>query len=127
RRGRTSREDRSRPCPGSAPRPGKAVGGDDRGGPASRRRHLRAVRPSLTSSSSDAKPPGAPRPSSNVRGMFEHSQAFSGFAVNDTTTAKQFYANTLGLNVTQLDNGFLQLHIDGSREILVYAKPDHTP
>ena len=59
--------------------------------------------------------------------MFEHSQAFSGFAVNDTTTAKQFYANTLGLNVTQLDNGFLQLHIDGSREILVYSKPDHTP
>jgi catechol 2,3-dioxygenase-like lactoylglutathione lyase family enzyme len=59
--------------------------------------------------------------------MFEHSQAFSGFAVNDTTTAKQFYANTLGLNVSQLDNGFLQLHIDGSREILVYAKPDHTP
>jgi predicted enzyme related to lactoylglutathione lyase len=59
--------------------------------------------------------------------MFEHSQAFSGFAVNDTTTAKQFYANTLGLNVTQSDNGYLQLHIDGSREILVYAKPDHTP
>jgi len=59
--------------------------------------------------------------------MFEHSQAFSGFAVNDTTTAKQFYANTLGLNVTQSDNGYLQLHIDGSREILVYAKPDHAP
>ena len=59
--------------------------------------------------------------------MFEHSQAFTGFAVKDTTTAKQFYANTLGLNVTQLDNGFLQLHIDGSREILVYAKPDHQP
>jgi catechol 2,3-dioxygenase-like lactoylglutathione lyase family enzyme len=59
--------------------------------------------------------------------MFEHSQAFSGFAVKDTTAAKDFYANTLGLNVTQLDNGFLQLRIDGSREILVYAKPDHTP
>jgi predicted enzyme related to lactoylglutathione lyase len=59
--------------------------------------------------------------------MFEHSQAFSGFAVHDITTAKQFYANTLGLNVTQMDNGFLQLHIDGSREILVYAKPGHTP
>jgi catechol 2,3-dioxygenase-like lactoylglutathione lyase family enzyme len=59
--------------------------------------------------------------------MFEHSQAFSGFAVRDTTAAKDFYANTLGLNVTQLDNGFLQLRIDGSREILVYAKPDHTP
>ena len=59
--------------------------------------------------------------------MFEHSKAFSGFAVNDTTAAKDFYANILGLNVTQETNGFLHLHIDGTRDILVYPKPNHTP
>jgi catechol 2,3-dioxygenase-like lactoylglutathione lyase family enzyme len=59
--------------------------------------------------------------------MFEHSKAFSGFAVTDTTAAKDFYANTLGLNVTQEINGFLHLHIDGTRDILVYPKPDHRP
>ena len=59
--------------------------------------------------------------------MFEHSKAFSGFAVNDTTAAKDFYANVLGLNVTQETNGFLHLHIDGTRDILVYPKPNHTP
>ena len=59
--------------------------------------------------------------------MLTDSKAFSGFAVNDTVAAKDFYANTLGLNVTQETNGFLHLHLDGTRDILVYPKPDHTP
>jgi predicted enzyme related to lactoylglutathione lyase len=58
--------------------------------------------------------------------MFGKSKAFSGFAVSDIPAAKQFYSETLGLEVSE-DNGMLTLHIAGDRDILVYPKPDHTP
>ncbi len=58
--------------------------------------------------------------------MFEKTKAFSGFSVDDIPKAKQFYADTLGLRVTE-DNGMLTLHIAGDRPTLVYPKPDHTP
>lgn len=58
--------------------------------------------------------------------MFENTKAFSGFSVNDISAAKQFYGETLGLNVTE-DHGMLQLHIAGSGDILVYPKPNHAP
>jgi catechol 2,3-dioxygenase-like lactoylglutathione lyase family enzyme len=59
--------------------------------------------------------------------MLTDSEAFSGFAVDDLEKAKQFYGETLGVNVTELDpeNGLLELQIAGSRNILVYLKPDH--
>jgi catechol 2,3-dioxygenase-like lactoylglutathione lyase family enzyme len=61
--------------------------------------------------------------------MFEHSKAFSGFAVKDAAEAKRFYEDTLGLRVTEESaaNGMLFLHIDGNNDVLVYQKPDHTP
>jgi predicted enzyme related to lactoylglutathione lyase len=58
--------------------------------------------------------------------MLKDTKAFSGFAVNDVQTAKTFYAQTLGLDVTEA-NGMLQLHIAGSTPIIVYPKPDHVP
>ena len=58
--------------------------------------------------------------------MFGNTKAFSGFAVDDIEKAKQFYAGTLGLEVTE-ENGMLTLHIAGDRPILVYPKPNHTP
>lgn len=58
--------------------------------------------------------------------MFEKTKGFSGFSVDDIPTAKQFYADTLGLRVTE-ENGMLTLHIAGDRPTLVYPKPDHTP
>jgi catechol 2,3-dioxygenase-like lactoylglutathione lyase family enzyme len=58
--------------------------------------------------------------------MFGNTKAFSGFAVDDIAKAKQFYAETLGLEVTE-ENGLLTLHIAGDRPILVYPKPNHTP
>ena len=61
--------------------------------------------------------------------MFENTEAFSGFAVDDLEKAKQFYGETLGLKASELDarHGLLQLEIAGGRNILVYAKSDHTP
>ena len=61
--------------------------------------------------------------------MFADSEAFSGFAVKDLDAAASFYGDTLGLSLTRDDPmpGLLRLHIAGSRDVLVYAKPDHVP
>lgn len=58
--------------------------------------------------------------------MFEHTNAYSGFSVDDIPKAKRFYAETLGLRVSER-NGMLTLHLAGGRDTLVYPKPDHTP
>jgi Predicted ring-cleavage extradiol dioxygenase len=59
--------------------------------------------------------------------MFKHTKAFSGFSVNDLQKAKNFYGNVLGLQVTDNPMGLIELHVEGSHNILVYPKPDHTP
>jgi predicted enzyme related to lactoylglutathione lyase len=58
--------------------------------------------------------------------MFRDTQAFSGFSVNDLQRAKEFYGQTLGLNVTEA-NGMLELHLAGGARVLVYPKEGHTP
>lgn len=58
--------------------------------------------------------------------MFRDTEAFSGFAVDDLAAAKKFYADTLGVEVSENPAG-LTLHIAGSRPVFVYPKPDHTP
>ncbi|MEO8764786.1 MAG: VOC family protein [Ginsengibacter sp.] len=57
--------------------------------------------------------------------MFKNTKAFSGFSVNDLQKAKQFYAETLGLEISE--NMGLELHIEGGNNIFVYPKPNHTP
>ena len=60
--------------------------------------------------------------------MFADTQAFSGFAVDDIAKAKEFYGDTLGVNVEVLDeNNLLNLHLAGGRDTFVYFKPDFTP
>jgi catechol 2,3-dioxygenase-like lactoylglutathione lyase family enzyme len=61
--------------------------------------------------------------------MFASTRAFSGFAVDDLQKARDFYAETLGLRVSVLDeeNGLLMLHLAGDRDTLVYLKPDFAP
>src|SRR5690242_15529416 len=59
--------------------------------------------------------------------MFEHTKAFSGFSVDDIPAARAFYADTLGIRVTE-EHGMLTLHLaGGDRPTLVYPKKDHTP
>jgi predicted enzyme related to lactoylglutathione lyase len=58
--------------------------------------------------------------------MFKSTNAFSGFAVNDIQAARDFYGQTLGLDVSEA-NGLLTLHIAGGATILIYPKPNHTP
>jgi predicted enzyme related to lactoylglutathione lyase len=58
--------------------------------------------------------------------MFADTKAFSGFAVNDVPSAREFYGGTLGLGTSE-QNGLLTLHIAGERPVLVYPKPNHVP
>jgi predicted enzyme related to lactoylglutathione lyase len=58
--------------------------------------------------------------------MFTTTQAFSGFAVDDVPRAREFYADTLGIEVSEA-HGILTLHLAGDRPTIVYPKPDHTP
>jgi predicted enzyme related to lactoylglutathione lyase len=58
--------------------------------------------------------------------MFNDTHAFSGFSVKDTPRAKQFYAETLGLNVTD-EMGGLALHLAGGGNVFVYPKDNHVP
>ncbi len=58
--------------------------------------------------------------------MFRESHAFSGFSSNDIPRAKEFYAQALGLEVTE-GNGMLTLHLAGGGTVLIYPKDDHEP
>jgi catechol 2,3-dioxygenase-like lactoylglutathione lyase family enzyme len=58
--------------------------------------------------------------------MFKNTKAFSGFAVDDVDKAREFYAETLGIEVSE-ENGLLTLHIADDRPTLVYPRPNHTP
>jgi catechol 2,3-dioxygenase-like lactoylglutathione lyase family enzyme len=58
--------------------------------------------------------------------MFKDTKAFSGFSVDDIPRAKQFYGETLGLNVTE-EHGMLMLHLAGGATVLVYPKENHEP
>lgn len=58
--------------------------------------------------------------------MLRDSHAFSGFSVDDVATARAFYGETLGLDVTE-ENGMLTLALASGGRVLVYPKPDHVP
>ena len=58
--------------------------------------------------------------------MFRQTKAFSGFSVSDLAAAKEFYGQTLGLDVEEA-SGALQLKIAGGNPIYVYPKDNHVP
>lgn len=58
--------------------------------------------------------------------MFKDTKAFSSFSVNDLPKAKEFYGQTLGLEVSEMPEG-LQLKIAGGGMVFIYPKPNHAP
>ncbi len=56
--------------------------------------------------------------------MFKDVHAFSGFSVDDIPKAKDFYGETLGLEVAE-SNGTLQLKLGGGASVFVYPKENH--
>lgn len=57
--------------------------------------------------------------------IFKEAESFSSFSVNDLHKAKEFYGQTLGLDVTETPEG-LELHT-GNNTVFLYPKPNHTP
>ena len=58
------------------------------------------------------------------------SQAFSSFAVNDISTARQFYADVLGMDAHVEGEDamhMLRIRLGTGSTVLVYAKGDHVP
>lgn len=58
--------------------------------------------------------------------MFRPSTAFSSYSVDDVGKAKDFYANKLGLEVSDDAMGGLELHV-GEQRVFLYPKDDHEP
>ncbi|HEV7454675.1 MAG TPA: VOC family protein [Candidatus Saccharimonadales bacterium] len=59
--------------------------------------------------------------------MFKDTHAFSGFSVNDLAAAKDFYGQTLGLDVSEKEGMGLLLKIAGGNPTFVYEKDNHEP
>jgi catechol 2,3-dioxygenase-like lactoylglutathione lyase family enzyme len=57
--------------------------------------------------------------------MFRDTKAFSSFSTDDLQKAKQFYGETLGLDVVESPEG-LELHIAGSTPVFVYPSSNYT-
>jgi catechol 2,3-dioxygenase-like lactoylglutathione lyase family enzyme len=57
---------------------------------------------------------------------FKNTKAFSSFSVKDLDEAKEFYGQTLGLEVSESDEGLI-LQTTGGIDVFIYPKPDHTP
>ncbi len=79
------------------------------------------------------RPPGGPNVDMPTireeQVLFADTKAFSSFAVDDVPKAREFYAETLGLRVSDVDeeHGLVALHLAGDWDTLIYPKPDHTP
>jgi extradiol dioxygenase family protein len=60
--------------------------------------------------------------------MLKNSPFYAGFAVDDSTKAKVFYGQTLGVfHVEELDGGLLALQAANGYSVLIYPKPGHVP
>ena len=60
--------------------------------------------------------------------MFRNSPAFAGFSTNDLARAKEFYGQTLGLEVgEEMGGGLLRVKLGGGGHVLLYPKPNHVP
>ena len=58
--------------------------------------------------------------------MLKDAPAYSGFSTDDIAKEKDFYAGTLGLDVTE-ENGMLTVHLAGGHNVLIYPKDNHEP
>ena len=58
--------------------------------------------------------------------MLRDSRAFSGYSVNDMDKAKEFYGQTLGLEISDEPAG-LALRIPGRTPVFIYPKDNHEP
>ena len=58
--------------------------------------------------------------------MLTDAKAYNGFAVHDLEQAREFYAQTLGLQTSE-EGDLMWLQLGGGQGTLVYPQPDSTP
>ena len=58
--------------------------------------------------------------------IFTDAKCFSSFSVNNLEKARDFYGQTLGLKVSEMEEG-LELSLAGGTSVFLYPKPNHTP
>jgi catechol 2,3-dioxygenase-like lactoylglutathione lyase family enzyme len=58
--------------------------------------------------------------------MFKNAKAFSSFSVDNIEKAKQFYGQTLQLDVALDNMGVLDMNIAGGGKVILYPKPNHS-
>lgn len=58
--------------------------------------------------------------------MFKDTPTFSGFSTNDLPKALVFYRDTLGIPVTETEQG-LDLTLAEGAKVFIYPKADHVP
>lgn len=59
--------------------------------------------------------------------MLKDAITFSSFSSNDIAKSKEFYGQTLGLEVKDDMGGGISLQLAGGRQVFIYPKPDHVP
>jgi len=59
--------------------------------------------------------------------MLKNSPFYAGFAVDNVARAKEFYGQTLGVQVIDLGGGLLSLQAGNGYAVLVYEKETHEP
>ena len=58
--------------------------------------------------------------------MFKNVKAFSSFSVDDLGNAKDFYGQTLGLEVAEVEKmGILRVRLATGGEVMIYPKDNH--
>ncbi|CAN7494906.1 VOC family protein [Arthrobacter sp. LjRoot78] len=57
--------------------------------------------------------------------MFKPKDAFSSFSVDDLEKARQFYGETLGLEVSESAMGTLQVQLPSGSRVMIYPKNNH--
>jgi len=58
--------------------------------------------------------------------MLKDAKTFSSFSIDDLQKAKEFYSQSLELDVTEQGEG-LGLNFPGGGQVFLYPKPDHAP
>jgi predicted enzyme related to lactoylglutathione lyase len=62
------------------------------------------------------------------KSILKKAPVFASFAVKDIEPARQFYGQTLGLEVRDVQEmGILEIRSPDQGRVLVYPKPDHQP
>jgi catechol 2,3-dioxygenase-like lactoylglutathione lyase family enzyme len=60
--------------------------------------------------------------------MVTYHTPFSGFSVDDTALAAEFYTDVLGLTVDTIEGGMLQIDLGDGHHVFVYSKGEaHEP